>query len=145
NLAAQVDPRNPEVQALLAEARKRHEATRAEREMDVAAKAEDNHDYAAAAEAYRAASAIDPSNARAAFKAAQCMQRLGQEPKDIRLFAQRAVELEPRNADHQALLGAVLTELGMKKLGQKHLQEALQLDNDHPEAKKILKKGRWPF
>jgi tetratricopeptide (TPR) repeat protein len=113
--------------------------------MKVGAEAEENHDYAAAASAYRAAASIDVSNARAAFKAAQAMQRLGQEPKEIRLFAQRAVELEPRNADHQVLLGSLLLELGMKKLGHKHLEEALQLDPDHPEAKKILKKGRWPF
>jgi tetratricopeptide (TPR) repeat protein len=145
NLAAQVDPKNAEVQALLAEARKRHDAARAEAEMKRGAEAEAEHDLAAATAAYRSAANIDALNANAAFKAAQGMHRLGQEAKEIRPLAQRAVDLDPASADHHALLGSVLLDLGVKKLAQKHLEAALALDKDNAEAKKSLKKGHWPF
>ena len=145
NIAAQVEPGNAEVQTLLQDARKKHEYVRAEQELKKGAEAEKLGDFATAAAAYKTAVNIDNSNARAAYRAALMMHKTGVDPKEIRVHAQRAADLEPLNADYQMLISAVLNDLGMKKMAKKHLDEALKINPDHPEAKKLVKKTRWPF
>ncbi|MFL5321861.1 MAG: DnaJ domain-containing protein [Myxococcaceae bacterium] len=145
HLALQIDNRHKEALALQAEARKVHESNRAAAELKRAAELEKAGDSKAACSSYRLAAGIDPKSARAAYKAAELMVALGEDPKEIRVYAQRAVDLEPKNADHQALLGVVFKEAGMDKLAAKHFEEALKLNHNHAEAKKHVKKGRWPF
>jgi tetratricopeptide (TPR) repeat protein len=145
NLAAQADPKNIEIQTMLGDVRKKHYATRAAAEMKRGAEAEAGGDFTSAAAAYRLAATLDTTSAEAAYKAASNMLRSGTDAKEIRAFAQRAADLQPESANHQGLLGEVLITLGMKKLAQRHLERALELDPQQPEAKKHLKKGRWPF
>ena len=145
NIAAQADPKNAEIQSLLLEARKGHEAARATEEMRKAKEAEDAMDLTSAAAGYKMAATIDPNNADAAFMAAKWMHRTGQDIKEIKIFAQRAVELKPKNAEAHLILGEALMELGVKKLAVRHLEQVLELDPDNAEAKKHLKKARWSF
>jgi curved DNA-binding protein CbpA len=144
-VAAQLDPQNKELQAMLAEAKQRADAQRAEQELERAGQAELLGNAAMAAEAYKAAAALDPRNSTAAYKAAACLHRLGREAREVHGLALRAVELSPKSAEAQALLGEIYLEAGMKKLAKKHLDEALRLRPDHAEAKRVLKKLRWPF
>ncbi|MBX5482791.1 MAG: DnaJ domain-containing protein [Myxococcaceae bacterium] len=145
HLALQLDPDNKDIQLLQAEARRKNDALRAAAEMEKGAEAEAVGDVSTAMARYRAAASIDTSNARAAFKAAQLMQQLGDRSKDLRTFAQRAVDLDPKHVDAKVLLGMVLLDADLKKLAKRQFEEALQLKPDHAEAKKQLKKLRWPF
>lgn len=145
HLVLQMDSRHKDALALQAVARRLHEQGRAKAELTRGEQLERAGDLNGAANAYRLAAGLDPNSASAAFKAAQSMLRSGQDPKEARHYAQRAVELDARNADHQALLGQIFKEAGMDKLAQRHFEEALKLAPNHPEAKKHIKKGRWPF
>ncbi len=146
HLASQIEPTNREVQALLQEVRKKHEALRAGDEAKKANEAERMGDFATAATHYKLAAGIDQRNAMAAYKAASMMQKMGGDPKEIRTLVQRAAELEPKNAAFKLLLGVVLELGGSKKLAKKAFEEVLELDPDNQEAKKQLKKFRLlPF
>lgn len=143
--ALQIDPKHKDALALQAEARKAHELHRATTELKRAVELEKDGDTEGACSAYRIASGLDPKNGKAAFKAAQLMIRLGQDAKEVRTLAQRAVDLEPKNADAHFLFASVLDDAGMKKLAQKHFEETLKLNPDHAEAKKRSRKFPWPF
>lgn len=145
NLAAQMDPKSREVQALLQEARRKGEASRARREMERAASLEQAGDVAGAAAQYRSAAGADPKNAEAAAGAAALMLRAGEDLKAAKGFAQRAVDLEPRKAEWRVLLAKILLEADMKKLARRELEEALRCDSGHREAQALLKKVKWGF
>ncbi|HYX93265.1 MAG TPA: DnaJ domain-containing protein [Myxococcaceae bacterium] len=145
HLALQIQPNNKELEALQTEARHKHDLARSAQEMEKAVEAEAGGDLANAMARFRTVAALDPANARAAFKAAQLMRLQGQDPKEVRILAQRAVDLDGKNADARVLLGTILAEADLKKLARKQFEEALQLNPAHPEAKKYLKKTRWPF
>lgn len=144
-MAERIDPRNAELQALHLEVRRSHDRSRSVAEMARANEAEMVGNLAAAAGAYRNASTIDPTNARANARAAALMIQLGEDLKDAKQYAQRAVELEPANANYRLLLGKLLLEAGMKKLAKKEYEEALKRDPENAEAKAQLRKLRWTF
>ncbi|MHB8872966.1 MAG: J domain-containing protein [Myxococcaceae bacterium] len=144
HMAAQLNEKNSEVTELLAEARRRHDVARGADEMKKAAEAEAAGDQSRALSAYKSAANIDAHNAEAAIRAARAMSRAGDDPKESKVFAQRAVDLEPKNAGYRVLLGQLLLEAGMKALAKRQFEEALRLEPNHPEAKKHVKKW-WPF
>lgn len=143
--ALQIDPKHKDALTLQGEARKAHELHRAASELERAMELEQAGDTEGACDAYRIASGLDSKSPKAALKAAQLMIRLNQDAKEVRVFAQRAVDLEPKNADAHFLLASVLDDAGMKKLAQKHFEEAFKLNPDHPQAKKRSRKFPWPF
>jgi curved DNA-binding protein CbpA len=145
NLAAQADPQNREVQQALQELRKKHEAQRVTDELKRGQEAEERGDVDGALSAYRLATTTDPTHASAAYRAALLLYRAKGELKEAKLLAQRAADLEPKNADAKVLLGQVLFDADLKKLAKKAFEDALRVDPDHAEAKKQLKKFRWPF
>jgi tetratricopeptide (TPR) repeat protein len=148
HLASQIDPKNQEVHVLLRAVRHKHELERASRELKLGQDAEKGGDLATAARSYLNAANIDRRSALAASKAAALLRKTGHELKEVRLLAQRAVELEPTNPDHRLLLVSVLEDMGMQKLAARQLAEALKLNPDHPELKKrnkSQKKSLWPF
>ena len=53
--------------------------------------------------------------------------------------------LSPRDADAKVLLAQILVDADHKKLARKLLDEALAIAPSHAEAKRLLKKFRWPF
>lgn len=145
HLAASLDPTSKEIQTLQAEARRKNDALRAAQELQTGEEAEAGGDAPGALAKYKIAAAMDVANARAQYKAALLMHQLGGDPRDVRTLAQRAVDLEPKNADAKVLYGVILAEADMKKLAKKQFEEALALNPEHAEAKKQLKKMRWPF
>lgn len=140
-----LDAKHAEGTALLAEARRRHETQRAARELTRGKELERAGDLAGALAALRLASTLDPRNAEAAYRAAWVGKGAGMDPKEVRVLALRAVELEPRRAAFHVLAAQVHLESGSKKLARKHLEDALALDPEHAEARAQLKKLRWPF
>jgi curved DNA-binding protein CbpA len=145
HLALQIEPQNAELQKLQAEARRKHDTSRSAQEFQKGTEAEAMGDFANAASRYHLAAELDPSNPLAAYKAAWLMRLHGGDAKEIRTLAQRAVDLDGKNADARVLLGTLLAEADMKKLARKQFEEALQVNPEHLEAKKQLKKTRWPF
>lgn len=145
HLALQLEPNNREVALLQAEARRKNDVNRAQQEYEKGEEAERMGDVGGASSRYRSAATIDVANAKAAYRAALLLRQTGGDSRDIRLFAQRAVDLEPKNADAKVLLAQVLADADLKKLAKKQLEEALLLRPEHAEAKKQLKKMRWPF
>lgn len=141
----EAEQKSPEIQSLLATARRNVDSHRAAHELDRAAEAEQLGNLTAALTGFRSAVSMDPNSARAAAGASGVLFRLGQDLKEARLLAERAVQLEPRNAGYQALAGKILLELGAKKLAKKAFEEAVRLDPTQSEAKEQLKKLRWTF
>jgi curved DNA-binding protein CbpA len=145
HLALQLEPQNAELQKLQAQARRNHDVSRSAQEIQKGSEAEALGDFANAASRYRLAADLDPSNAQVAYKAAHLMRLHGGDAKDIRTLVQRAVDLDAKSADARVLLGTILAEADLKKLARKQFEEALQINPEHVEAKKQLKKTRWPF
>ena len=143
-LASQMDPKNAEVQALFAKARQLKGGERSAAELARGEEAELLGNVAQAAAAYRSAFNLDPQNVKAAAKAAALLLR-AKELKDAKVYAEKAVALEPRHASHRVLHAKILLELGLKKLAKKELEEALRLNPDQAEAKAALRKLRWTF
>jgi curved DNA-binding protein CbpA len=144
DLASQMDPKNAEVQALLAKVRQKKGSARAAAEVDRGQEAELLGNLALAAAAYRSAFNLDPKNAKAAAKAAALLLR-AQDFREAKVLAEKAVMLEPGIASHRVLHGKILFELGLKKLAKKEFEEALRLNPGQAEAKDALKKLRWTF
>jgi cytochrome c-type biogenesis protein CcmH/NrfG len=88
---------------------------------------------------------MDPSNVQACHRAATLMLKLGMDLKEARLLAQRAVDQEPKNASYRFVLAMILVQADMKKLAKAQLEELLKLSPNHAEAKKQLRRMRWPF
>lgn len=144
NIAAQVDPQNAEVKALLADARRRAEHERSDADYQRGKKALEEGNEELALQAFKAAVNISASNHAAAFEAARLLEKLGGDPKEISGFAGKAVEAMPTKVEYRVLLGRMLEASGMKALAKKHFEEAVRLGPDHPDVKKHVKK-RWPF
>lgn len=143
--ATRLDPKNTELSDLLQQARRQQDRQRAENELKKAQEAEMLGNLNAAAEAYRQAIALDPTNTRAAARGASLILQLGGDLKEAKQLAQRAVDGEPNNASYRALLAKLLLSAGMKKLAKKEYEETLRRDPDHAEAKAQLRKLRWTF
>ncbi len=145
HLASQLDPKNQDVHELIHQVRHRHEQERAAEELRRGEAAERVKDLVVAARCYLNAANLDPKSSVAASKAAKLLLQPGNDLKQARTLAQRAVDLDPDNADHRFLLAAILDQAGMGKLASRQVEEAVKLNPNHPEAKKRQKKSRWPF
>lgn len=140
-----MDPKNREVATLLLEARKRHDEQRSSIEVARGRELEQHSDDVAALAAYRLAVSLDGSNAEAAFRAAKLGLQQGQDVGEVRVLAQRAVDLQGARVEHHLLLGRILMDGGSKKLAKRVFEDAAKLEPDNAEAKAALKKLRWTF
>jgi curved DNA-binding protein CbpA len=145
NQMVNLDPKNREAAALLAEVRKKHDEQRAKAELQRGIDLEKQHDLQKALEAYRKASTMDPHNADAAFRAARVGKALGADWNEVRIHAQRAVDLSPTGVPQRLLLAQVLLDNKAGNLAKRYLQEVLKLDPKNAEASALLRKSRWPF
>jgi curved DNA-binding protein CbpA len=145
HLASQLDAKNHDVHELLTYVRHEHELQRAAEELKRGQNAEKEGDLTLATKAYVSAANLDRKSAPAAFKAASLLRRTALDLKEAKTLAQRAVDLDPKNAEHRFLLGGILEDAGMAKLASRHFAEGAKLNPSHPEAKRRQKKTRWPF
>ncbi|MBN8467147.1 DnaJ domain-containing protein [Corallococcus exiguus] len=140
-----LDPKNREVAQLLVDARRKHDLTRAQAEVERGQELEMRGDFAGAQAAYRLAVSLNGDNPEAAFQAARVGRELAQDAQEVMKLAQRAVELKPGRADYQLLLAHVLLVAGQKKQAKHHFEEVVRLDPDNADARAALKKLRWTF
>lgn len=145
NQVATLDPKNREALSLLAEVRKKHDEQRSKLEMQRGMELEKQQDLPKALDCFRKASSLDPQHAEAAFKAAKLAKALGLEWNEIRLHAQRAVDVSPDMVAYRLFLAQVLLEGKAGNLAKRHLEAVLKLDPKNPEATALLRKSRWPF
>jgi curved DNA-binding protein CbpA len=145
NQVATLDPKNREALTLLADVRKKHDEQRSKLELQRGMELEKQQDLPKALECFRKASSLDPQHAEAAFKAARLAKALGLEWNEIRLHAQRAVDVAPDLVAYRLLLAQVLLEGKAGNLAKRHLEAVLKLDPKNAEATALLRKSRWPF
>lgn len=127
------------------EARRRHDEQRASIEVARGKELEQHGDDVGALAAYRLAYSLDGQNPEAAFRAARLGLQQGQDVSEVRVLAQRAVDVQGGRIEHQLLLGRVLADSGAKKQAKRVYEDAAKLDPDNAEAKAALKKLRWTF
>lgn len=144
NAATQIEPLNREALKILSETRMRNEFDRAEAEFQKGQKAQEDEKFAMAVAAFKTALSIYPSHARAAYMIGLLALEKGADLQEAQSFAQKAVESDPKQVDHQLLLARIHDRMGAKALAKKSYEDVLRLDPKNEEAKKHVK-GRWPF
>jgi curved DNA-binding protein CbpA len=144
--AVQLEPANEALRNELAELRRRQGASRVKQELARGVELEQRGELEKALTQFRLAASADPTNAEAATRAAALLAKTdGGDLKEAKALAQRAVDLLPRHAGNRVLLARILLQADLKKLARRELDEAVRLDPDHPEARALLKKLKWPF
>jgi tetratricopeptide (TPR) repeat protein len=142
-LAAQaLDPRNAEVAALAADAKRRAGLAKVADLLRRAAEQEGQGKVASAVELYRAAVEADPRSVRAAAEAARAVAEAG-DAGGARQLVDAALALGPRSGIAHEALGYVLEAEGEKKEAKRAFERALELDPALSRAKARLKKLRW--
>ncbi len=139
SLAEGLDPKNAELAALAAEARKKAAAVRASDQFQKGLEAELVGKYALALERYREALELDPTYFRAAAQAARAAAATG-DLASARALATAALKSGPRSAIAHETLAIVLEREGKKKEARKELERAIELDPGLESAKERLRK-----
>lgn len=145
NQLVTLDPKNREAGAMLAEVRKKHDEQRSKTELQRGIELEKQQDLPKALESFRKASSMDNHNGEAAYRAAKIAKALGLDWNEIRMHAQRAVDVSPDTVAYRLLLAQVLLEGKAGNLAKRHLEAVLKLEPKNPEATALLRKSRWPF
>jgi curved DNA-binding protein CbpA len=143
-VAAGLDPRNAEVTALAAEAKRRATLGKVSDLLRRAADEEGKGRPAAALELYKEAVAADETSVRATSEAARAAAQVG-DAAGARALADRALALGPRTGLAHEALGYALEAEGNKKEAKAALERAIELDPTLERAKQRLKKLRWGF
>ncbi|HYI03087.1 tetratricopeptide repeat protein [Hyalangium sp.] len=145
NQVVSLDPKNREAAAMLADVRKRHDEQRAKTELQRGIDLEKQQDLPKALDSYKKASSLDPQNADAAFRAAKTAKTLGLDWNEIRIHAQRAVDMAPDSVAYRLFLAQVYLEGKAGNLAKRQLEAVLKLEPKNAEATALLRKSRWPF
>jgi curved DNA-binding protein CbpA len=145
NQVVSLDPKNREAATMLADVRRKHDEQRAKTEMQRGLELEKQQDLPKALDCFKKASSLDPQNAEAAFRAAKTAKTLGLDWNEIRIYAQRAVDMAPGAVAYRLLLAQVLLEGKAGNLAKRQLEAVLKLDPKNAEATAMLRKSRWPF
>jgi tetratricopeptide (TPR) repeat protein len=140
-LALGLDPKNAELAALAAEARRKAAAARATDLFHKGLEAEIVGNAAAALERYREALEHDPASVPAAAHAAKVAVATG-DLASARALAGAAMRSGPRSGIAHEALGIVLEAEGNKREARKELERALELDPSLAGAKERLRKLR---
>jgi curved DNA-binding protein CbpA len=143
-LAAGLDPRNAEVTALAAEARKRAGAAKANDLYRKGLEADAAGAPAAALAALREALEHDPRHVRAAAAAARAALALG-DLASARALASAALEAGARAGVAHEAHGLVLEAEGNRRDAKRALEKAIELDPKLGAAREGLKRLRWSF
>jgi len=145
NQLVSLDPKNREATLMLADVRKKHDEQRAKAEMQRGLELEKQQDLAKALDCFKKASSLDPQNAEVAYRAARLGKLLGLDWNEIRIHAQRAVDMAPDMVAYRLLLAQVFMDGKAGNLAKRHLEAILKVDPKNAEATALLRKSRWPF
>jgi tetratricopeptide (TPR) repeat protein len=140
-LAQGMDPRNAELAALAAEAKKKAAVARANGLYEKGVQAEALGNWANALALFREALEGDPTHVRAASHATRAALATG-DRAEARALAEAALRAGPRTGAAHEALGLVLDAEGNKREARRELERALELDPRLESAKERLKKLR---
>lgn len=140
-LAQGMDPKNADIAALAAEAKRKAGAAKANELYDKALEAEALGNWAAALVQYRLALEGDPAHVRAACHASRAALQVG-DVASARALAESALKAGPRTGVAHEALGLVLDAEGNKKEARRSLERALEIDPKLEVAKERLRKLR---
>ncbi|WP_242395361.1 J domain-containing protein [Anaeromyxobacter oryzisoli] len=143
-LAQGLDPRDGELAALAAEARRGAARARARDAYEKGEVARAVGSHAAALAAYREALEADPRHARAAAAGARAALALG-DGDAARALAEQAVRAGPALACAHEALGLVLEAAGERREARRELERAVELDPKLEVARARLRRLRWSF
>ncbi len=141
SLALGLDPKNAELAALAAEARKKAAAAKALDLFQRGLEAELVGNYALALDRYREALELDPAYVRAAAQAAKTAVATG-DLASGRALAAAALRSGPRSGAAHEAYAVVLEAEGNKREARKELERALELEPGLEGAKERLRKLR---
>ena len=140
-LAQGMDPKNAELAALAADAKRKAGVSKAGGLYEKGLEAEALGSWSSALALFREALECDPANVRAASHAARAAIALG-DLAGARTLAEAAVKAAPRaGAAHEAL-GLVLDAEGHRRDAKKELEKAIELDPRLDAARERLRKLR---
>lgn len=97
--------------------------------------------YWGALEAFRWASRLDPQNARFHYYQGLTLVRMPRRSHEAEGAFQRAIELDPSNADYYVDLGTFYLKQGMKLRAQAMFEEAGKWDPDSERLKQAVQAG----
>jgi tetratricopeptide (TPR) repeat protein len=140
-LAQGMDPKNPEVGLLAAEAKRKATAARANSLYEKGLQAEALGNWPAALALFREALEGDATHVRAASHATRAALAAG-DLAGARSLAEAALKVGPRTGAAWEALGLVLDAEGSKKEARRALEKAIELDPRLETAKERLKKLR---
>jgi len=145
SLAGQIDPKNQEIAALLAKAKKEGDRKRGEAEGKEATAAETIGDSASALAHLRTAVSLLPDNPELAFRAAKLLLNQGGEAelKEAHVLVRKAAELAPKNVEYHLTFARVLLRAGLDKNAAREYELVLKLDPENETAKEQMKKLKW--
>ncbi len=138
-MALAFDPDNAVYRDRFAAVQARAREERARKLLAEAEAAFEMRDFAGALEAYEAALADAPADARAHHRAALLALRVRGDLRAAREYALRACELEPGMAGHHRLLGQVYAAAGLHRNARRELARAVELDPGDGEARRDLR------
>lgn len=143
-VAQGLDPQNAQIQALVADARRRASSARAGERFEKGLAAEAMGSLSGALAAFREALEADPRHVRAAAAGARVALALG-DVAGARELADAAVRAGPGVGGAHEALGLVLDAQGDRKEARRALERAVELDPKLEAARERLKKLRWSF
>lgn len=145
SLAQQIDPKNPEIAALLSRAKKGGDVRRAESEFKEAQSAETMGDTVNALIHYRTAVSLAPENVEYASKAGRALAAHGGEAelKEAHVLLRKATELAPKNVEYRLAFAKLLLRAGLDKNAQRELEAVLKLDPENAQAREQARKLKW--
>lgn len=132
-------------QHMQSEAEKAERVAMLEAEVRRAAEYEALGAWGDAAQSWQNASHSEPTEFFFAAKAVLTGLAAELEPRSLRFWAQRAVDIAGHKAEAHLLMAKVLLAAGNKVMARKSLERALELEPDNEEALQLLKKKKGLF
>jgi tetratricopeptide (TPR) repeat protein len=141
--AAALDARDADLVRLIEDTQGKVDQGEAERLFQEGVAAEGKKDFPVALERFRRAMELRPSNGRYVERVARKLLYQEEAFTEAKKLADRAVQLQPNDADARATLARAYLQAGLKGKAKKELETVLQLNKEHKFAKSQMKRLRW--
>lgn len=139
-LAMEFDPRSEEYKKRFVEADAKGRRQQAEKQIELAKKAESFSSTKEAFFHYHQAVGFDPPMGEPFYRLGKIIQANGNDNKGALTFFRKAVEKEPQVVEYRLALANVYEALTMKLNANREFKAILALKPDHEEAKAGLKR-----
>ena len=139
-LAMEFDPRNEEYKKRFTEADSKGRRQQAEKQIELAKKAEGFSSTKEAFFHYHQAVGFDPPMGEPFYRLGKIIQANGNDNKGALTYFRKAVDKDPQVVEYRLALATVYEALAMKLNANREFKAILALKPDHEEAKAGLKR-----